>query len=326
MILLGYDTALNYWRTCASISDPVIHAGFLGSYRERHRATNALTCRFAKKKEWEQCLAYLAEARNSHVVILNKQYRSNDRVNKVHEFASLPKSSCIEANMHFREANIYASTPEFCFLQMAEKLSIDELIALGFELCGTYARSEEETLYNAFPLTSREKLVSFVDRCAGFRGVKKARRALQYVIDGSASPMETALAMMLSLPYSLGGFGIEQPVLNYHIDLSAYLKKVTTGTYYVCDLYWENARLAVEYDSDFAHSGVNKTAKDAMRRSVLTTHGVSVLSVTRPQVMNSQAFYELAHLVGKQTGKRLQYDVKVFRKAHWRLRDKLLRS
>ena len=42
----------------------------------------------------------------------------------------------------FRTARkgIYVSSPEFAFLQMATRLTLPELVALGMELCGTYRR------------------------------------------------------------------------------------------------------------------------------------------------------------------------------------------
>lgn len=39
------------------------------------------------------------------------------------------------------EDGLYVSTPEMAFCEMASALSLEQLIALGFELCGTYRRA-----------------------------------------------------------------------------------------------------------------------------------------------------------------------------------------
>lgn len=207
---------------------------------------------------------------------------------------------------------------------MAGVLPFAQLIALGFELCGTYAAHGELTHYDAFPLTTPEKLQAFLARASGFKGVKQARRALRYILPASASPMETNVAMLLSLPYALGGYGFAQPQMNYRIDIPSTVKKRSLPQYYKCDLYWECANLAIEYDSDLAHAGINRTMRDALRRSILTSIDISVLSVTKPQVMNISAFNQLAHLVARKTGKRLQYVDPEFTLRHLELRDLLL--
>lgn len=209
---------------------------------------------------------------------------------------------------------------------MAAQLSLEELVALGFELCGTYAIQESHTVYNAIPLTTPERLRAFLSRADGIKGVTTARRALRYVIANSASPMETALVIFLTLPYSLGGYGIDQPQLNYRIDIPANLTCEVRSRYFVCDLLWPAYSLAIEYDSNLAHAGINRTVHDSMRRSVLTALGISVLSVTWPQVRDKRAFEQLARLVAMRTHKRLQYKDPEFTLQHLGLRNKLLFS
>mgnify|MGYP007055184147 FL=1 len=58
-------------------------------------------------------------------------------------------------------------------------------------------------------MTTVERLRAFTENVGPVHGRKKAARALQYVMGDSASPRETALAMLLCLPYRLGGYGIE---------------------------------------------------------------------------------------------------------------------
>ena len=93
------------------------------------------------------------------------------------------------------------SAPEFCFLQMAGCLSLVQLIQLGFELCGTYALVGERPGGSPCrPVDDEGQASCFCRAVIRARGCKKAARAVRYVQDGAASPMETMLAMMLCLP------------------------------------------------------------------------------------------------------------------------------
>ena len=65
----------------------------------------------------------------------------------------------------------------------------------------------EELRRRPGPLTSKADIAAFLELVCGMRGCEKARRALDYVLEDSASPTETVSAMLLSLPYRLGASG-----------------------------------------------------------------------------------------------------------------------
>jgi very-short-patch-repair endonuclease len=94
---------------------------------------------------------------------------------------------------------------------------------------------------------------------------------------------------------------------------------------YVCDLYWESAHLAIEYDSGKHHAEKEKMAKDSIRRADLAAVGVTVISVTYPQVKNSTELHKLAHLIAKKLGKQMCYLEPGFTRARLELRSELLR-
>jgi hypothetical protein len=212
---------------------------------------------------------------------------------------------------------------------MATKLNLINLIQLGFELCGTYslpAHSEpyvaktQESLDKGFvsceALTNVKKLAGLISKLSGIHGHKRAMRALQFVADNSASPMETKLTMFLTLPYRLGGYGLPMPLLNPRIE----------GSSYRCDLFWPKVKLAVEYDSDQFHTGADRIARDSMRRNDLALLGITVVTVTRQQVRNSVRFRETATLLSKHLEKRLQFRDPVFSECHFALKALLIQS
>lgn len=220
------------------------------------------------------------------------------------------------------------STPEFCFLQMASRISLTKLIQLGFELCGTYALVDprKPAVAREAPLTSVAALRAFLGCAPEVHGRKKALRAVQYIRDGSASPMETAVALLLCLPYRLGGYGLTWPLLNHRIDVPQTARRMASKSYCVCDLYWPEARVAVEYDSNLWHSESSQIVRDSKRRNTLIAMGLTVVTITGHQVWDGGELNSAAHLLAKLTGKRLRYRDPEFTHKHLALREELLET
>lgn len=323
-IILGYSTAVEYWRSCALIASRRSWRERLGDSARRKSATlSAHNCSDDPRAK-EHAKRYLASDPHAQLILIGENPSHQIRGSNVHTHRSIPPRSFMAAPSQNDYEQVLVSVPEFCFLQMASLLPIEKLIAFGFELCGSYARSSQGTLFGTRPLTTPRKLAEFLSRATGFHGIKQAKRALRYILPRSASPMETALTMQLCLPYLLGGYGLPKPKLNKRIDLPSNARKQAHSSFYVCDLYWENEALAIEYDSDFAHAGINKTVQDALRRSILTGVGISVLSVTWAQVLDADALNKIAHIIANNTGKRLRCNDPSFPCRRQRLRSLVL--
>ena len=78
---------------------------------------------------------------------------------------------------------------------------------------------------------------------------RKAKTAIRYVCDGSASPMETCLALLLGLPARYGGYGLGMPEMNAKVLIPARLGKRTTYRKYHCDLYWSEQNVAIAHSA-----------------------------------------------------------------------------
>ena len=219
------------------------------------------------------------------------------------------------------EDGLYVSTPEMAFCEMASVLSLKRLIALGFELCGTYRRASTFGLaqYDATPLTSPGALASFIEKSPQFKGVKKARRALPCILAGSASPRESELAMLLCLPYSLGGYGLPHPTMNAEMPLPKNVA-ATGRSSLRCDLYWSAARLDVEYDGAEFHSAERLLANDSMRRIALESMDVTSVNLTAEHLRRASLFDEAAQGIARILGKRVRLpgDFRLKQEGLWR--------
>lgn len=253
-----------------------------------------------------------------HVLVSDSSTRRSSSDIACHTQASaLPPRSILDSQNGF-----CVCCPELCFVQMAATLTLPKLVELGYELCGTYDASGT-TLRRCAPLTSGERIASFIERAGRLNGKAAATRALRYAMDASASPRETILAMLLSLPYSLGGYGIPAPTLNHRIDLDQRGQRIAGRGYLVCDLYWPQAKLDVEYDGG-DHESAERMQKDSMRRDALISRGITVVTVTKWQLDDGGELNGIAHMIAERLGKRLRYKDPAFTQKHIALREELL--
>lgn len=313
-MIIGFESALGYWRTLGPL--------WLRDYEKRRTAT-----RRARRSLVEEMRPQLGEGNRRpagtglpvHVLIADESNRVRTKNIVTHICPAIPDACVVDAGEGF-----YVSTPEFCFLQLAQRLSLIKLVELGFELCGMYsAVANQDAMSRAKSLTSQAKLQAFIEANGGFPGVRKARRALRYVQNDSASPMETILTLILCLPYKLGGYGLPCPQLNYRIDVPLSLRKKADRSYCKGDLCWPEFNLCVEYDSELHHSAADQRHSDARRRSTLIMLDYTVISVTPDQLFDSGACNRLAHQIAELTGKRLRYEDPVFTHTHLSLRKEL---
>lgn len=250
-----------------------------------------------------------------HVLVFKKGHMRNTKTFICHlRSCKVPQNHILEVG-----EGLYVVSPELVFLQMTEQLSVREHIGLGFELCGIYG-IYGNGLFKREPLTTVKRLDAFIATADHVRGARKGSQSLRYVLEHSASPMETALTMLLCLPYRMGGYGIERPFLNYRIHSN---KISNLSGCYECDLYWPLIKLAIEYDSDMFHAETERMNKDSIRRSDLNLLGITVVTVTRGQLVSQKELHKIARLLAKLTGKRLQYKKTDFRKANAKLRTYL---
>ena len=334
MIILGYDTALEYWRRLSSHcgeNNCVISRGHSAYRSEKHEI-----CKI--NPPTDQPDLKMIESENAWGLVLpldillgKASARSRSQIVRQHVFTGQTPLGSFLCDTD----GLIVSSPEFCFYQMASTLSIVELIELAFELCGSYSLPERLPLHkqeqepakgfcNRRPLTNLRKLKSYASKMSGVQGYRKVQRALQHVVQGAASPMESKLTMLLTLPYRFGGYGFTAPELNRCIEISRSAKVRASKKHYYCDLFWPDHQLAVEYDSNLFHTGPTRIARDSKRRNSLISLGITVITVTNQQMRNSREFEKVARQIAVCMDKRLQLKRPEFFNAHQVLRRLLL--
>lgn len=170
--------------------------------------------------------------------------------------------------------SVWAVSPELLVCQLAAMADWgdEEIIEVAYELCGTYVLDASwDGLTNTdSPLTSKDKIERFIESASPMRGVKRARKLMGMVHDRSNSPMETALAMILTMPARYGGLGYRGLVMNYPMQTSA-------GRRFV-DLAFPGMGVGLEYKGRAYHS-LEAAGRDDRRQNAIVGQGMTVLNV-----------------------------------------------
>ena len=196
-LCLGHESALRYWLT--KTGDEVMpgYAPLSSFARAEARLKTVLSERLPVEPE---------KGRPLHLVVSNRRlgHALDDVVAHVWS-GKLPNGALCELS-----GDNTVTSPELTFVQMAARLSLVEAVEVGDYLCSTFTIDDSGRDYagEREQLTSVESLRAFVDTLPpGSHGIRKARAALEHVVDGLASPMEVFLGMSLGLPAELGGRG-----------------------------------------------------------------------------------------------------------------------
>ena len=208
------------------------------------------------------------------------------------------------------DGNLLTSSAEFCLLQLACELGAVELARLITELCGTYALapSPQDEYRNCPPATSLHHVSQFGRRMqrAGMRGARNLLRAVRFSADGAASPMETAVFLLLRLPLCLGGYGVEAPQLNARPRVGAAGGSGVRRRPHRCDLLWAEQGVALEYEGERWHTGPARITDDSLRDNALSAQGCRVIRVTKEQLYRADAFDDVARQICTLLGRRLR--------------------
>jgi hypothetical protein len=165
---------------------------------------------------------------------------------------------------------IPVTTPERTWLDMAEMLTVDELVAMG-DSCVRVPRPELEGRDQ--PLCALADLQRMIDRHKGKRGLRKAKEAIRLIRVGSDSPQETQLRLAIVRS------GLPEPELNVPI-LSD-----DGGRHHEPDLSYKQHRVGIEYEGEH-HGDELQIERDIARSERYSALGWTEVRISKRHMLN----------------------------------------
>lgn len=222
--------------------------------------------------------------------------------------------------------DVRVSSPELTYLQLAARRPLSEVVTYGSYLCAGFCVDEDGSYLGLRePLTTTYDIAAYLGRIPEAYGASKARHALGYVVGNTASPMEVALAVLLSLPVREGGWEMPHIVANHRIDIDDELKPLADAECYFGDLLIPSVNGDLEYDSKEFHSGSYRLDHTQARRNVLEAMGIRTISATIGQIADARRFDHFMYMVRRRFElEQLACTLEESERQH-RLHDSLLR-
>ena len=205
----------------------------------------------------------------------------------------------------------FVTSPEFTYLQIASKLDFIGTILAGSALCSDYFLNQDGhggvSQRQNGSLTNRTAIAKFLSTQGRKRGIIPAKRALQHIVEKARSPREASLALLLCLPYNLGGFNLGSVELNRPIELeNRYGEKITRIpdlTIQLKDKRKKQATVLLDYDPAVTHAGGQRVMRDLDRENELVT-GVQCphFSVSGEMLKSFSSVQGLVRQIRESTG------------------------
>jgi hypothetical protein len=165
---------------------------------------------------------------------------------------------------------IPVTTPERTWLDLAELLSVDELVVAG-DSCVRVPRPELEG--RDMPLCGLADLQRMIDRHKGKRGLRKAKEAIKLIRVGSDSPQESLLRLAIVRA------GLPEPELNVPI-ISA-----DGGRHHEPDLSYRKYRIGIEYEGE-RHGDEVQIVRDIARSEKYQVLGWAEVRISKRHMVN----------------------------------------
>ncbi len=166
--------------------------------------------------------------------------------------------------------SVAVTTVERTWLDMAEMLTVDELVVMG-DSCVRMPRVEFEG--RDTPLCTLADLQRMIDRHKGKRGLRKAKEAIQLIRVGSDSPQESLLRLAIVRA------GLPEPELNVPVDAR------DGGRFLQPDLSYKKYRIGIEYEGE-GHGNEAQVVRDISRSERYEALGWTEVRISKRHMFN----------------------------------------
>ena len=213
----------------------------------------------------------------------NRGYNPRSDISPTSCYRALPPRGLIKVDPCF-----WTTGPELTYIQAASDATLSDIyiITLGYELCGTYVLDDswDGLTCTDEPLTSTKKIERFMGSVHRIAGIRRARTMIKYVHDMSNSPMETVLAMLVSLPTTMGGLGLGPIRMNYPVSTPVGHRRIDIGL--------PRQHVGLEYQGKQFHS-IEAAGRDARRQNKIAGSGFTILNVWYEDLVDDHLFQQL---------------------------------
>ncbi len=148
-------------------------------------------------------------------------------------------------------------------------------------------------LWKRPPLTTLEQLTEFSASLQGKTSNRTVSRALSLALDGSASPLESKIALFLTADMRFGGEGWPKPQLNQRINFDTAALNLAYQGHCVVDQLYPSTMGVVEVNGEGFHSDDLTFKKETGRTAALESMGYSVVSFTYDQLSDLEKYDSL---------------------------------
>ena len=201
-------------------------------------------------------------------------------------------------------SGLYVPSPELCFVQACTTTTDHRALKIGAALCGTFSVRPQSPagLARREPLTTPGRIQKYIDRASCLHGAKKAARLARHIPQNAASPPEAFLCLVLALPGRWGGYHLPPPLMNKRLKSGRKSRAITQRKSLVPDLYWPQAKVALEFDSDAIHLSSAQATRDSTKRLALENSGHRTVTVTTNQLASRDRMSHIAQRIGQELG------------------------
>ena len=295
-IYVSHESALHFWRTNPSV---YVLDGLLQNIRKLRGCPSSV-------EEARSLVLSESEFGPWPIDVLvppGKQRVDNVRLKHHVQVADLPAHALCPLY-----DGIHVVSPEVCLVQICATHTMLEALETGMELCGTYALrpdSVEDKASRDYALIDAACFRRHVETWKELHGLGMARSVAKYLANGSASPMETKLYLLLCLPQKYGGYNFPRPELNPSHEVPLAAREAFRQDKVKPDMLWRKAHVVVEYDGSY-HDDERQMARDALRKAIFETMGYTVFTFKRWHVYNPLVFDEMTKALAGKLGKRIR--------------------
>jgi len=146
------------------------------------------------------------------------------------------------------------------------------------------------------PFVGVDDIARYLEKALSGKSNSRALVASRMVAADSRSPMESRLYARYCLPRRYGGMNLRPVLLNSALDVPEDYARASGVPKYSVDLFWPKAGKAIEYEGEFAHSGLSAEEKDRLKRNILESSGIRIISIDRRQYANE----DILELYGRE--------------------------